>query len=56
MINNVAVRNIERADAAVVKALGEHGCEFPEDVFYAWGGMPTVSSGSQMTMRGIILG
>ena len=25
MINNVAVRNIERADAAVVKALGEHG-------------------------------
>ncbi len=25
MINNVAVRNIERADAATVKALGEHG-------------------------------
>ena len=25
MINNVAVRNIERADGAVVKALGEHG-------------------------------
>jgi HAD superfamily hydrolase (TIGR01509 family) len=24
------------------KALGEHGCVFPEDVFYAWGGMPTV--------------
>jgi HAD superfamily hydrolase (TIGR01509 family) len=24
------------------KALGEHGCEFPEDTFYAWGGMPTV--------------
>ena len=24
------------------KALGEHGCGFPEDVFYAWGGMPTV--------------
>ena len=24
------------------KALGEHGCEFPEDVFYKWGGMPTV--------------
>jgi HAD superfamily hydrolase (TIGR01509 family) len=22
------------------KALGEYGCEFPEDVFYAWGGMP----------------
>lgn len=22
------------------KALGEHGAEFPEDVFYAWGGMP----------------
>jgi beta-phosphoglucomutase-like phosphatase (HAD superfamily) len=22
------------------KALGEWGCEFPEDVFYAWGGMP----------------
>src|SRR5580692_685033 len=22
------------------KALAEHGCEFPEDVFYAWGGMP----------------
>jgi 4-hydroxy-4-methyl-2-oxoglutarate aldolase len=25
VINNVAVRNIERADAAIVKALGEHG-------------------------------
>jgi 4-hydroxy-4-methyl-2-oxoglutarate aldolase len=25
VINNVAVRNIERADAATVKALGEHG-------------------------------
>jgi HAD superfamily hydrolase (TIGR01509 family) len=24
------------------KALGEHGCKFPEEVFYAWGGMPTV--------------
>ena len=24
------------------QALGEHGCVFPEDVFYAWGGMPTV--------------
>jgi HAD superfamily hydrolase (TIGR01509 family) len=24
------------------KALGEHGCEFPEDLFYSWGGMPTV--------------
>ena len=23
------------------KALGEWNCEFPEDVFYAWGGMPT---------------
>jgi beta-phosphoglucomutase family hydrolase len=22
------------------KALAEYGCEFPEDVFYAWGGMP----------------
>jgi HAD superfamily hydrolase (TIGR01509 family) len=22
------------------KALGEWGCAFPEDVFYAWGGMP----------------
>jgi len=22
------------------QALGEHGCEFPEDIFYAWGGMP----------------
>ena len=22
------------------RALGEHGCEFPEDVFYRWGGMP----------------
>ena len=22
------------------KALGEHGAQFPEDVFYAWGGMP----------------
>jgi HAD superfamily hydrolase (TIGR01509 family) len=24
------------------KALGEYGCEFPEDLFYSWGGMPTV--------------
>ena len=24
------------------QALGEHGCEFPEQTFYAWGGMPTV--------------
>jgi HAD superfamily hydrolase (TIGR01509 family) len=24
------------------KALGEYGCVFPEDVFYTWGGMPTV--------------
>lgn len=23
------------------KSLGEYGCEFPEDVFYRWGGMPT---------------
>jgi HAD superfamily hydrolase (TIGR01509 family) len=22
------------------KALGEHDCEFPEDIFYSWGGMP----------------
>ena len=22
------------------KALGEHGAEFPEDIFYKWGGMP----------------
>ena len=22
------------------KALGEHGAEFPEDIFYQWGGMP----------------
>jgi beta-phosphoglucomutase-like phosphatase (HAD superfamily) len=22
------------------QALGEWGCEFPEDIFYAWGGMP----------------
>ena len=22
------------------RALGEHGCPFPEDRFYAWGGMP----------------
>lgn len=22
------------------QALGEHGCEFPEDLFYQWGGMP----------------
>jgi HAD superfamily hydrolase (TIGR01509 family) len=22
------------------QALGERGCEFPEDVFYAWGGLP----------------
>lgn len=22
------------------QALGEHGCNFPEDLFYAWGGMP----------------
>jgi HAD superfamily hydrolase (TIGR01509 family) len=24
------------------RALGEHGCKFPEELFYAWGGMPTV--------------
>jgi HAD superfamily hydrolase (TIGR01509 family) len=24
------------------RALGEHGCEFPESLFYSWGGMPTV--------------
>ena len=24
------------------KALGEWGCDFPEQTFYAWGGMPTV--------------
>jgi HAD superfamily hydrolase (TIGR01509 family) len=24
------------------KALGEHGCVFPEELFYSWGGMPTV--------------
>jgi HAD superfamily hydrolase (TIGR01509 family) len=24
------------------QALGEYDCEFPEDLFYAWGGMPTV--------------
>lgn len=24
------------------RALGEHGCDFPEDLFYRWGGMPTV--------------
>ena len=22
------------------QALGERGCEFPEDIFYAWGGLP----------------
>jgi HAD superfamily hydrolase (TIGR01509 family) len=22
------------------KALSEHGCEFPEELFYSWGGMP----------------
>ncbi|MGB7191523.1 MAG: HAD family phosphatase [Acidobacteriaceae bacterium] len=22
------------------QALGEHGCDFPEDLFYRWGGMP----------------
>jgi beta-phosphoglucomutase family hydrolase len=22
------------------RALGDYGCEFPEDIFYAWGGMP----------------
>ena len=22
------------------RALGEHGCAFPEDIFYAWGGTP----------------
>src|SRR6201996_4459975 len=24
------------------KVLDEHGCHFPEDKFYAWGGMPIV--------------
>ena len=27
------------------QALGEHGCEFPEDIFYAWGGMPAAEIG-----------
>ncbi|MGB0122645.1 MAG: HAD-IA family hydrolase [Silvibacterium sp.] len=26
--------------AAWKQALSEHGCDFPEDLFYAWGGMP----------------
>ena len=33
------------------KALGEHGCEFPEDVFYAWGGMPAAEIAATLSAQ-----
>jgi HAD superfamily hydrolase (TIGR01509 family) len=33
------------------KALEEHGCEFPEDVFYAWGGMPAAEIIATLSMQ-----
>jgi HAD superfamily hydrolase (TIGR01509 family) len=38
------------------KALGENGCEFPEDLFYSWGGMPTVQIVATLsTQQGLAL-
>jgi beta-phosphoglucomutase-like phosphatase (HAD superfamily) len=38
------------------KALGEHGCEFPEDVFYAWGGMPAAEIVATLSaQQGLVL-
>ena len=33
------------------KALGEWGCEFPEELFYAWGGRPTLEIISTLNQR-----
>lgn len=33
------------------QALGEWGCEFPEDLFYAWGGMPVTEIISTLNAR-----
>jgi beta-phosphoglucomutase family hydrolase len=33
------------------KALGEWGCEFDEDLFYAWGGMPVVEIISTLNQK-----
>ena len=33
------------------KALGEHGCEFDEQLFYAWGGMPVAEIISSLNAR-----
>jgi HAD superfamily hydrolase (TIGR01509 family) len=36
------------------QALSEHGCDFPEDLFYAWGGMPVHEIISTLNeMRGL---
>lgn len=33
------------------QALGEHGCDFPEDLFYSWGGMPVHEIISTLNQR-----
>jgi HAD superfamily hydrolase (TIGR01509 family) len=33
------------------QALGEHGCDFPEDLFYQWGGMPVHEIISTLSQR-----
>ncbi len=33
------------------KALGEHGCEFPEALFYYWGGMPADEAIATLNQR-----
>lgn len=33
------------------QALGEHGCDFPEDLFYGWGGMPVHEIISTLNQR-----
>src|SRR5579875_1541688 len=33
------------------QALGEWGCEFPEDLFYSWGGMPVREIISTLNQR-----
>lgn len=33
------------------QALGEHGCDFPEDLFYQWGGMPVHEIISTLNQR-----
>jgi HAD superfamily hydrolase (TIGR01509 family) len=33
------------------KALAEHGCEFSEELFYAWGGMPTAEIVATLNAR-----